>query len=244
VRSAICHPAMRPVVIVLLDPASDAAARFLQGPIFRAPDFLLLQAAMEPFDVAVALWVMIGRAPVRDAEPPGLGEGHPTAGQAGSTPAFQGWLYVNIRPPFEVTVPAAYHVADVPCQIARAVAYRGDRLLLVTRQQGDKDAYLYATMGHDAFSMKALGAYAPTGVEVDDIKPPVGKIGRNTFYYFGPGGGGVCYPDQYFYDLDGQILIFTFVGPCVNNETPTSATKQLEAEMLASFQPGEPQAPK
>jgi hypothetical protein len=29
------------------------------------PDFLFLQAAMEPFDVAVALRVMIGRAPCK-----------------------------------------------------------------------------------------------------------------------------------------------------------------------------------
>ena len=58
--------AMRPVVIVLLDPTSDAGPRFGQGAIFRGPDFLFFQAAMEPFYVAVALRVMIRRAPMRD----------------------------------------------------------------------------------------------------------------------------------------------------------------------------------
>src|ERR1700746_2275168 len=60
---------MRSVVIVLLDPASDRGTRFFHAPIFGRPDFLFLQAAMEPFDVAVALRVMIRRAPMGDAQP-------------------------------------------------------------------------------------------------------------------------------------------------------------------------------
>src|SRR5579863_8931846 len=56
--------------IVLLDPASDRCSRFFQAPILRRPDFLLFQAAMEPFDVAVAFRVMIRRPPMGDAEPP------------------------------------------------------------------------------------------------------------------------------------------------------------------------------
>src|SRR5271154_1368595 len=68
-RSAISDTAMRAVVIVLLDPTSDAGTRFFYAAIFRRPDFLFLQAAMEPLDVAVALRVMIGRAPMRDAQP-------------------------------------------------------------------------------------------------------------------------------------------------------------------------------
>ncbi len=69
VRSAISESAMRPIVIVLLDPTSDAGSRFFQAAILRRPDFLFFQAAMEPFDVAVAFWVMMRRAAVRDAEP-------------------------------------------------------------------------------------------------------------------------------------------------------------------------------
>jgi hypothetical protein len=40
----------------------------LQAPVLRRPDFLLFQAAMEPFDVAVAFWVVIRRPPM--SEPP------------------------------------------------------------------------------------------------------------------------------------------------------------------------------
>ena len=47
-RSAIVDSAMRPVVIVLLDPTSHRGTRFFQASIFRRPDFLFLQAAMEP----------------------------------------------------------------------------------------------------------------------------------------------------------------------------------------------------
>src|SRR5271169_3270217 len=60
---------MRPVVIVLLDPTSDVVPRLFHAPIFGRPDFLFLQAAMEPLDVAVALRVMIRRAPMGDAQP-------------------------------------------------------------------------------------------------------------------------------------------------------------------------------
>src|SRR5215475_3504933 len=60
---------MRPVVIVFLDPTGDATPRFLQVPIFRGPDFFFFQAAMEALDVTVALWVVIRRTAVRDAQP-------------------------------------------------------------------------------------------------------------------------------------------------------------------------------
>ena len=56
-------------MIVLLDPASNAGPRFVQAAVLRGPDFLFFQAAMEPFDVAVALRVMKRRPLMRDAEP-------------------------------------------------------------------------------------------------------------------------------------------------------------------------------
>jgi len=56
-------------MIVFFDPTSDRCSRFFQAPILRGPDFLFFQAAVEPFDVAVAFGVVIGGPPVRDAEP-------------------------------------------------------------------------------------------------------------------------------------------------------------------------------
>jgi hypothetical protein len=60
---------MGPIVIVLLDPEPDRRTRLFDAAIFVHPDFLLLQAAMEPFDAAVSFRVKIRRSAVRDAEP-------------------------------------------------------------------------------------------------------------------------------------------------------------------------------
>jgi hypothetical protein len=72
VRSAILDSAVRPIVIVFPDPTSDRCSRFFQAPILRRPDFLFFQAAVEPFDVAVAFRVMIGRPPMGDASLPNV----------------------------------------------------------------------------------------------------------------------------------------------------------------------------
>ena len=71
---------MRAVVIVLLQIPTDVFSRFRQTAILRSPDFLFLQAAMEPLDVAVAFRVVVSRPPMRDAQlrqrfhEPGRGE--------------------------------------------------------------------------------------------------------------------------------------------------------------------------
>jgi hypothetical protein len=45
-----------------------------------------------------------------------------------------------------------------------------------------------------------------------DEQPTIVKVGENVFYYYGRGGGGVPYPDEYFYNLDGNILGISFDG--------------------------------
>jgi hypothetical protein len=59
---------MRAAVIALFQIPADVFSRFGQAAILRSPHFFFLQAAVEPFEVAVALRVMVGRASVRDAE--------------------------------------------------------------------------------------------------------------------------------------------------------------------------------
>ena len=61
-RSAICDSEVRPVVIVLREIPADVFSRLTETAIFRSPDFLFLQATMEPFDVAVAFRMVISRA--------------------------------------------------------------------------------------------------------------------------------------------------------------------------------------
>jgi hypothetical protein len=73
---------------------------------------------------------------------------------------------------------------------------------------------------------------APTGI---DSPPEPVRIGKNTFYYYGPGGGGVSYPDGYYFNLRGKILVIDFDGPYENDKTPTLETKKMELKVLASF---------
>ena len=68
VRGSSVESAMRTVVIVLLDPARDAQLRLSEVLVFVEPHLLFFQAAMEPFDVAVALGMVVGGAPMRDAQ--------------------------------------------------------------------------------------------------------------------------------------------------------------------------------
>lgn len=48
-------------------------------------------------------------------------------------------------------------------------------------------------------------------------------------------GGGVSYPDGYYFNLKGKILLIDFDGPYENDKTPTPATKEMERKLLATF---------
>ena len=85
---------------------------------------------------------------------------------------------------------------------------------------------------HERFRPSTLMRMAPTGI---DSPPEPVRIERNTFYYYGPGGGGVSYPDGYYFNLRGKILIIDFDGPYDNDKTPTPETKKMELKVLASF---------
>ena len=50
-----------------------------------------------------------------------------------------------------------------------------------------------------------------------------------------PGGGGASYPDGYYFNLRGKILIIDFDGPYEDDKTPTPATKKLEKKVLGTF---------
>lgn len=60
-RRAIFDALVRPPMIVLSNPVGDGSLSFGEVAIFVNPDFLFLQGAMEPLDVAVSLWMMIRR---------------------------------------------------------------------------------------------------------------------------------------------------------------------------------------
>jgi hypothetical protein len=84
-----------------------------------------------------------------------------------------------------------------------------------------------------AFHLELLVKEAPTGVT--EPPSPV-HAGSHVFYFYGPGGGGVSYPDVYYFDLHGQTLKLMFEGP-YNGESksPVEATRQIERRILASL---------
>ena len=80
----------------------------------------------------------------------------------------------------------------------------------------------------EEFQPDALIRMAPTGIE---SPPEPQRMGQNMFYYYGPGGGGVSYPDGYYFNLRGKILVIDFDGPYENDKTPTPETKKMEQKV-------------
>ena len=72
--------------------------------------------------------------------------------------------------------------------------------------------------------------FAPTGL--DAFLPEAVTAGSNKFYRYG--AGGVSYPDQYFYNFNGKLLVFVFDGPYDNEKSPNQATKDIELKLLAT----------
>lgn len=85
------------------------------------------------------------------------------------------------------------------------------------------------------FSVKQMQACcAPTGL--DDTPPATVRLGKRVFYFYGPGGGAVDYPDQYLMELNGKILSIEFGGPWKDSKSPIEETKRLETKILSTLQ--------
>lgn len=105
---------------------------------------------------------------------------------------------------------------------------------LVTFQRLHSDAHLFVAFDDDGkpFDLQSFVETAPSGIE---SPPEPIRVGQYTFYYYGPGGGGVQYADVYFFNLRGKTLTITFDGPYHGDKTPTPETKKLEPKILATF---------
>src|SRR2546427_11895570 len=71
----------------------------------------------------------------------------------------------------------------------------------------DAEGEIYVWLDKRPFKVEELEAFSRSG-----NPPEPTKIGGVTFYYVGPGGGGVFYPDDYFFNLRGKILHIEFDG--------------------------------
>jgi hypothetical protein len=83
------------------------------------------------------------------------------------------------------------------------------------------------------FQPEALTRFAPTGME--DHSPQHIPAAHGDFYYYGPGGGGVEYPDDFYFGIRGRTFSISFSGPYSTDKTPDPETKRIEPEVLASF---------
>lgn len=98
----------------------------------------------------------------------------------------------------------------------------------------DRDNATINVIAHGTpFHRANLAAFAPTGME--DNPPERIHTTHAEFYYYGPGGGGVDYPDSYYFELRGRTFSFEFIGPYDGDKTPAAVTKQIEPKLLASF---------
>jgi hypothetical protein len=103
-----------------------------------------------------------------------------------------------------------------------------------TTLAGDEDnASIFVFAYGTPFLRDGLTRFAPTGL--DDTPPTPIHTAHGDFYYYGPGGGGVAYPDAYYFGLRGLTFSIQFFGPYTDNKTPAAVTKQIEPKVLASF---------
>jgi len=156
-----------------------------------------------------------------------------------NTPA--GWkIYVNEKYRFCFSYPPIYapvdrtevekDSSDLYCSGDFVEAFEEGRAAQL-QDTRHPDAALCVNVGDEMWDLEAMSKSAPTGQE----GPPQPKIIEGqVFYYYGPGGGGVCYPDQFFYDLKGKPLYLAFTG-CIDDKTPPPETKDIEQKVLATF---------
>ena len=165
---------------------------------------------------ALALCLLVGCFGSREA----LASGSSRCLAHGAT---VGWkTYIDRKHGFCLLYPPIYK------RVSNTIHQEG----LVTLSRSDSQASIYITFESKAFDLQSFVERAPTGY---DSPPDPVPAGPNTFYYYGAGGGGVSYADQYFFDLKGKTLYISFDGPYVNDKTPSPETKALEPRLLSSL---------
>jgi hypothetical protein len=83
------------------------------------------------------------------------------------------------------------------------------------------------------FRPSELTGFAPTGMQ--DIPPRRIQTPHLDFYYYGAGGGGVDYPDAFYFGLRGRMFAVFFWGPYKGDKSPDAETKAIEPLVLASL---------
>jgi hypothetical protein len=156
--------------------------------------------------------------------------------------AHPDWLiYTNRELHFCLRYPPTYHEVSVPSSDESSIFQLVGRLDLNELPPGtygapvDNKASIYFVLNPKSFSVKQLQTCcAPTGL--DDTSPTTIHIAERVFYFYGPGGGGVDYPDDYLMEINGKILSIQFGGPWKDSKSPIEETKRLETTILSTLQ--------
>ncbi len=136
-------------------------------------------------------------------------------------PISRGWkTYTDPLHCFSISYPSDY----------KRVVNPSDRGGLIRLQYRGLNAYLFIYASDERFDLQELAKRSGLTTPPSPV-----EVGDETFYVYGPGGGGVCYADRYFFNLRGKTLSVDFAGPCVNSKMPTKEIKALEPLVLGSL---------
>ncbi|MCK5459746.1 hypothetical protein KAI52_01385 [Candidatus Parcubacteria bacterium] len=140
-------------------------------------------------------------------------------------------IYRNEEYGFEVKYPEDYNIVAFP-QLNEYQKSQG-MIYLSYLKHSDVNASISIRLTSINFNLQDIKQrFAPTG---NESFPEQIRAGQNTFYFYGFGGGGVSYPDNYFYNLNGKVLIISFDDPYIRTKTLSNETRQLESRILSSF---------
>jgi hypothetical protein len=153
-----------------------------------------------------------------------------------------GWrVYTNREFRFCLQYPPKYHKvpASSPDEFSNTRVFLGS-LTLNTLRPGthgwpvNNKASISFVYIPKTFSMRQMQTCcAPTGA---DEPPAPMRFGGHVFYFYGPGGGGVDYPDEFLIEMNGKILLTSFGGPWKNSKSPIEEIRRLEPKILSTFQ--------
>lgn len=157
----------------------------------------------------------------------------PTPNHAERTKQRHWQKYVNRKYGFSFWYPDSYKPTLPPATPQRIMDY--ENLLILLQRRDNSDATIWMILDMRPFNLRTMSeSHSPTGWDPDWV-PKGHTIGRHIFYFYGAGGGGVEYPDQYFVRLRGKTLEFEFDGPYEQQKSPSGETPQLEPKILRTF---------
>lgn len=157
-------------------------------------------------------------------------------------PTQPNWqIFVDARDGFCFEYPPEYKVAPTVAApgighppatewVARLAIHPRPMVISVAEDQDNASIDVIAEGAR--FRASELTRYAPTGLQ--DVAPKLIHTAHLDFYYYGPGGGGVDYPDAFYFGLRGKTYALLFWGPYKGDKSPAEETGAMEPKVLGS----------